>query len=184
MRRAPSFSILGVVVLGLVACGRPYDPAGDRKIPRPPRVLTWTHEAVFDATPEQVWAVITDFDGYEAWNPWILRARGPVEVGARVDIEVRLGDDTRTMWHRIVELTPHRRFCWRDGGATTAFVTGLRCRELSTTDDARTHLRQVLTVGGAFRGRAQARYDAALRTGLAQETEAIGAELRHRMASR
>ncbi len=176
--------LVGGLALALVACARPYDPARDRKIPRPPRVLTWTHEAVFDASPEQVWAVITDFESYETWNPWILRANGPVEVGERVDIEVRLGDDTRTMWHRVVELTPPRRFCWRDGGATTAFVTGLRCRELSPADGGGTRLLQVLTVGGAFRGRAKARYDAALRTGLAEETEAIGAELERRAAQR
>lgn len=36
------------------------------------------------APPEKVWAVLSDFGGYAAWNPLLLEARGRLEVGARV----------------------------------------------------------------------------------------------------
>lgn len=41
-------------------------------------------EAVIAAPPEAVWAVLADFDRYEAWNPLNIRARGKAELGAKV----------------------------------------------------------------------------------------------------
>ncbi len=43
------------------------------------------HTAVeIDASPEAVWAVLTDLDRYSDWNPFIISASGRVEVGKRL----------------------------------------------------------------------------------------------------
>ena len=41
-----------------------------------------------DATPERVWAVLTDFDRYDEWNPF-MRVVGRANEGARLDVELR-----------------------------------------------------------------------------------------------
>ncbi|WP_342377875.1 SRPBCC domain-containing protein [Myxococcus stipitatus] len=41
-------------------------------------------EDFIDAPPERVWEVLGDFARYPAWNPLLLEAKGPLEVGARV----------------------------------------------------------------------------------------------------
>lgn len=41
-------------------------------------------EALIPAPPEAVWAVLADFDHYEAWNPLNIRARGEAKPGAKV----------------------------------------------------------------------------------------------------
>lgn len=175
------------LVLLAVSCGalvaaacRPYDPARDRKIPRPPKTVVYEYGATLDAPIDVVWATLTDLPSYENWNPWILRAEGPLEVGARVDIIAKLGDDEREMWHRVVEVEAPTRFCWRDGGASTGFVTGLRCRSLAATEDGRTRIEQVLTLGGSLRKTAQKRYGPILEAGLEAETTALGEEARRR----
>jgi hypothetical protein len=38
-----------------------------------------------DATPERVWEILTDFDSYPDWNPFIRSARGKPEVGAKLE---------------------------------------------------------------------------------------------------
>jgi hypothetical protein len=37
-----------------------------------------------DASPEIVWDLLTDLDGYSAWNPFIVAAAGTVAVGERL----------------------------------------------------------------------------------------------------
>ncbi|HEX2560509.1 SRPBCC domain-containing protein [Phenylobacterium sp.] len=41
-------------------------------------------EALIPAPPDEVWAVLADFDRYEAWNPLNIRARGEARLGAKV----------------------------------------------------------------------------------------------------
>ncbi|MEM7151614.1 MAG: SRPBCC domain-containing protein [Myxococcota bacterium] len=180
----PSRSLVPLALLcgTLVVAGacRPYDPGRDRKIPRPPKTVVFEYEAVLDAPIDVVWATLTDLPSYEAWNPWITRAEGPLEVGERVDITVQLGDDDRDMWHRVVEVEAPTRFCWRDGGPSTGFVTGLRCRTLTATADGRTRIEQVLTLGGSMRAMAERRYGPKLMAGMEAETTALGEEAQRR----
>jgi len=41
-------------------------------------------EINIDATPEHVWAVLTDLDAYADWNPFIVSAEGQAAVGERL----------------------------------------------------------------------------------------------------
>jgi hypothetical protein len=43
-----------------------------------------------EATPEQVWAVLTDFESFPRWNPFIRRASGTVAPGQKLSIHLRL----------------------------------------------------------------------------------------------
>src|SRR5216117_3531780 len=39
-----------------------------------------------DAPVERVWEVLTDFDRFPDWNPFIRRIRGDAQVGSRLDV--------------------------------------------------------------------------------------------------
>lgn len=41
-------------------------------------------EIDIDASPEVVWAVLSDLDGYHEWNPFVVSAKGTVAVGERL----------------------------------------------------------------------------------------------------
>lgn len=174
--------LMGLVLAAVCACTA-YDPARDRKIPRPPKVVEWSHEASIAAPPEAVWAVLLDFDHYADWNPWIVSASGPAELGARVDIEVVLDGESRSMWHRITAVEAAKRFCWRDGGPTTAFATGLRCRELVDDGAGGTRFRVELTVGGSARRTVETRYGEQLQASMEAETEALATEVLRRAST-
>src|SRR5579862_363336 len=38
------------------------------------------------ASPEKVWQVLTDFNGYKTWNPFIKDLAGKVAVGNRIEV--------------------------------------------------------------------------------------------------
>ena len=44
-------------------------------------------EIVIQASPENVWKILTDLENYPRWNPFIRHAIGKAEVGETVDID-------------------------------------------------------------------------------------------------
>jgi hypothetical protein len=66
-----------------------------------------------NASPEEVWAVLMDFESYPDWNPMIVRLQGEARVGSRLrnTISIKAG---RRMTFRptVVECEPNRRFGW------------------------------------------------------------------------
>jgi hypothetical protein len=51
------------------------------------------------APPERVWAIVADLARYREWNPFIPSASGQVQVGARLELEIR-PDGGRSMRFR------------------------------------------------------------------------------------
>lgn len=41
-------------------------------------------EILINATPDKVWAILTDFDNYPNWNPFIKSIKGQVAVGNKI----------------------------------------------------------------------------------------------------
>ncbi len=46
-------------------------------------------EIEIDATPEQVWAILTDFAAYPAWNPFIKYIRGIPKPGTQLEVRIQ-----------------------------------------------------------------------------------------------
>lgn len=46
-------------------------------------------EIEIDATPERVWAILTDFPEYPEWNPFIRSIRGIPKQGARLETRIQ-----------------------------------------------------------------------------------------------
>ena len=44
-------------------------------------------EITIPAAPDVVWSVLTDFEGYEEWNPFLSEARGEARVGGHLYIK-------------------------------------------------------------------------------------------------
>lgn len=45
-------------------------------------------EIQIETPPQRVWQVLTDFDAYPQWNPFIRSIQGDVQVGSRLSIRV------------------------------------------------------------------------------------------------
>jgi len=49
-------------------------------------------EIEINATPEQVWQVLTNFESYADWNPYIVRASGKAAGGEHLKLTLRQPD--------------------------------------------------------------------------------------------
>jgi hypothetical protein len=70
-------------------------------------------EILVETPAGRVWEIITDLGRYEQWNPFIPRARGRIEPGARVEIEVHPPGRKRARFRpRVVQVIPGSSFQW------------------------------------------------------------------------
>lgn len=66
------------------------------------------------ATPEQVWAVLTDFARYPEWNPFITSLSGQLAIGAKIRARIAPpGGRAMTFSFPLSVLEPGRALGWR-----------------------------------------------------------------------
>lgn len=49
-------------------------------------------ETLIHAAPEKVWSILTDFEKYPAWNPFIRWVKGKVEMGSKIVVYIEPPD--------------------------------------------------------------------------------------------
>lgn len=70
-------------------------------------------EITISATAQQVWAVLTDFQRYPAWNPFIREAGGELREGGRLNVRIQPPGSGAMTFRPIVQtLTPGARLSW------------------------------------------------------------------------
>ncbi|HOT06282.1 MAG: Polyketide cyclase / dehydrase and lipid transport [Methanosaeta sp. PtaB.Bin039] len=69
-------------------------------------------EVVIDASPSRVWQVLTDFEAYPQWNPFIRRIKGEARPGEQLTAELNVGDLTMTFQPTILIVQPERELRW------------------------------------------------------------------------
>lgn len=71
-------------------------------------------EIEIHASSEKVWQILTDFSAYPEWNPFVLRVKGAMQVGKRIETTLRTSAQkvfkTRP---RVLKLVPRREFRWQ-----------------------------------------------------------------------
>jgi len=70
-------------------------------------------EIEIQTSDERVWDLVTDFDGFPNWNPFILRAEGKLETGGKLKVILQLPDSGKmTFKPTIIKLEPRRELRW------------------------------------------------------------------------
>jgi len=67
-----------------------------------------------NAPADQVWAVLSDLEHYHCWNPFFVRASGPLEVGKDLELTMQpVGKGAQSFSPEVLELARGRRIVWR-----------------------------------------------------------------------
>jgi hypothetical protein len=86
------------------------------------------------ATPESVWAILTDASSYERWNPEIVRVEGRIALGEKIKAHVLLhGGVVQPVTVRVTTLEPPQRMVWT-GGMPLGLFTGRRIFSVKPAD--------------------------------------------------
>jgi hypothetical protein len=81
---------------------------------------TWTNTQPYtlqasiqiDATPQQVWAVLTDLAAYPNWNPFIISATGQLRAGATLTNRMHDATGTTTFTPTVQVIEADRELRW------------------------------------------------------------------------
>ncbi|MBP5867130.1 SRPBCC domain-containing protein [Streptomyces scabiei] len=84
------------------------------------------------STVDQVWSVLTDFERFHEWNPFLVEASGRAEPGARLTLRFRLPDGGREMVFTptVLESEPGRLLRWRGRFGVPGVFDGVHSFEL------------------------------------------------------
>lgn len=88
--------------------------------------------ALLPFRPEQIWAVLADFDSYAEWNPLNVRAEGEAEFGARIPMTFVNPAKPASVVRQTVTVTrceAGRALAWR--GYVPVLFNGLHFFELA-----------------------------------------------------
>jgi hypothetical protein len=70
-------------------------------------------DIVIDASPARVWEIVSDFDAYPEWNPFIRRIAGQMTVGSKLEAYLQPpGGRGMTFRPTVLAAEPERELRW------------------------------------------------------------------------
>ena len=70
-------------------------------------------EILIDASASTVWRILTDFDQYPSWNPFIKKIMGALKTGASLEVLIEApGGKPMTFKPKVVQVSSNKTFRW------------------------------------------------------------------------
>jgi hypothetical protein len=69
-----------------------------------------------NASPERIWELLTDAQGFPRWNSTVTSIAGKIALGEQLALKVPAAP-TRTFKPKVTSFTPNRTMVWSDGMA-------------------------------------------------------------------
>jgi hypothetical protein len=127
------------------------------------------------ASPQQVWAALTDFSSLGAWSRFILGIEGELRPGAQLTVRLDDGSGAMTIRPRLLVASPQEELRWQGKlGARWIFV-GEHYFRVSPLDAGRTRFIHGEQFGGLLVPLLWRRIDTRTRAGFTAFNEALRA---------
>lgn len=95
------------------------------------------------ATPQQVWAILTDFEKYPEWNPFVKTFKGNPQVGERVEVRLQPQNGRAMVFKPVVlEYDKNRSLTWLGTLWAKGLFDGEHAFRLQPNADGTTTLHQ------------------------------------------
>jgi len=66
-----------------------------------------------NASPEEIWRILLEFENYPEWNPFIKGIEGTPEIGAKLKVKIHPpGQSEKTFKPILLNVEQNRELCW------------------------------------------------------------------------
>lgn len=96
-------------------------------------------EILIAATPEKIWQVLTNFEGFSNWNPFIKSIKGEQEVGKKLEVNIQPPENKpMTFTPKILVFEPAKELRWIGNGPIPGLFSGEHSFVLEDQKDGNT----------------------------------------------
>jgi len=99
------------------------------------------------ATPQRIWALLTNAEDFPRWNSTVTRIAGKIEPGQKLALEVPAAPG-RTFKPKVTQWEPEHTMVWSDGFAP--MFKGVRTFTLAANSDGTTAFSMVEVLSGVM----------------------------------
>ena len=99
-------------------------------------------EITIQAEPHRVWEILTRFEEYPTWNPFIIRAQGVPRAGERLTLTMKPGKRPMTFRPTVLEASENQSLEWLGRLGIPGIFDGQHRFELNPLPGGGTHLIQ------------------------------------------
>jgi hypothetical protein len=114
---------------------------------RSPFRLSYSVETRIEASPDAVWALLTNAADFSRWNSTVSEIAGEIALGQRLRVRVPIAKD-RVFEPKVTAFEPARRMEWSDGVAP--MFGGVRTFTLTPDGDGATRFSMTETFRGVM----------------------------------
>ncbi|ANZ74975.1 BA75_01954T0 [Komagataella pastoris] len=108
-------------------------------------------EVLVNASPKKVWSVLTDFEAYPSWNPFIKSLTGDVAVGNTINVRIQPPNGGGMSFSpKVLQFEENKKFQWKGKLLFEGLFDGEHVFELIDNGDNTTLFRQSESFSGIF----------------------------------
>lgn len=134
------------------------------------------HSLEIAAPAELVWQVLTDFEAYREWNPFVVAASCSLIVGEPMDMRVRvLPFMVQPQREWITSCEEGRGFCYAMSMEPGKLLRSRRCHEITPVDPAASRYESRFAIEGPLSGIVAGLLGSQLRRGFTEMSEEMKA---------
>ena len=106
-----------------------------------------------EASPEKIWSILTSFDKYPNWNPFIKELRGEVSAGNKISVVIKPeGQKAMIFKPKVLSYVVNKEFTWKGHLLIPGIFDGEHHFELMDNGDGSTTFLQSEKFKGVLAG--------------------------------
>lgn len=129
---------------------------------------------VIISTPEKIWDVLTNFEEYELWNPFMTKVVGNASLGSKIEVNIKtISGKNRSYYPIITKCETNKELRWKGKSFLPGVFNGERVFVLEKSDDGKVSFSHKEIFSGLGVKLVGNKLDESLREGFVRMNEAL-----------
>lgn len=129
---------------------------------------------VINSTPDKIWDVLTNFEEYELWNPFMTKVVGNASLGSKIEVNIKtISGKNRSYYPIITKYETNKELRWKGKSFLPGVFNGERVFVLEKSDDDKVSFSHKEIFSGLGVKLVGNKLDESLREGFVRMNEAL-----------